>query len=271
MSLRLLAQGVYAWLDPAPGPGHPNAGVVLDADGATVIDTLTVPSQYEPFAAAVDELGFPVRRVVLTGDHISFVGGTSRFKMAAVFGSAATSAHLDQSPKPAVYRSLFPELAGEFDDELTTRPVSHVVDDASQLTPAITAVPIAGQAATNLVALVAESDVLFAGALCSFGVTPLAFDGDPVRWADALDDLASLATTIVPGHGPVGGEAELRDQQAYLRAVVAADGEAGAIGPGPWDGWPGRSWDPVNVERAAMLAAGDHSVPPSMLRAAGLE
>jgi len=268
--LSALARGVYAWIDPDPGRGHPNAGAVIDADGVTVIDTLCVPSQFVPFGEAVDGLGFPVRRIALTGDHIEFVGGTARFSMAAIYGSPATSAHLDQPPNPAVYRRLFPDLAQEFDDELRTRRVSHVVTEAAQLTPAIYALPVTGQAPTNLVLLVPDADVLFAGALCSFGVTPLAFDGDPAVWADTLEDLATVAGTIVPGHGPVGAVEQVRELQGYLRACVAADGDATALVPGPWDRWSGRQLDVVNVERAAMLARGDHDVPPSMLRLAGL-
>ncbi len=268
--LHALAQGVFAWLQTPSGPGVANAGVVLDADGATVIDTLTVPSQYEPFGDAVDALGFPVRRIVLTGDHIEFVGGTARFKMAAVFGSVSASAHLDQPPNPAVYRSLFPDLAVEFDDDMRTRPVTHIVADATQLTAAAFAIPIDGQSAMNLAVLVPESDVLFAGALCSFGVTPLAFDGDLAAWIESLESLADLATTIVPGHGPVGGADDVRLQQGYLGACIDAAGDPARIPPGPWDDWPGREWDVVNVERAAMLARGDATIPPSMLRAAGL-
>ncbi len=268
--LEPLAQGVYAWVQPDPGWGRPNAGVVIDVDGITVVDTLCAPSQFEPFGEAVDALGFPVRRIALTGDHIEYVGGTRRFAMAAVMGSPATSAHLDQPPNPAVYRRLFPDLAGEFDDEMVTRPVSHVVDEPAQLTPAIFGVPVAGQSATNLVLLVPEADVLFAGAMATFGVTPLAFDGDPAGWADALDELADVAGTIVPGHGLIGGRPQVEDLQGYLRACVDADGDPGGLAPGPWDRWPGREWDGVNVERAAMLARGDHGVPPSMLRAAGL-
>ena len=98
-------------------------------------------------------------------------------------------------------------FAEEFDDlaEIGTRPVSHVVDDAAQLTPRIELLPASGHTAGDVMALVADCDVLFAGDLCFFGVTPLAFQGDPATWADVLDAVADLADVIVPGHGPVGG------------------------------------------------------------------
>ncbi|MCU1452549.1 MAG: Zn-dependent hydrolase, glyoxylase, partial [Acidimicrobiales bacterium] len=243
--LTVLAQGVFAWLQETPRLGVPNAGVVLDVDGATVIDTLAVASQYEPFGDAVDALGFRVRRIVLTGDHLDFVGGTVRFPMAAVYGSPSASAHLDQPADPAILRALHPDLAAEIDDELRTRSVTHVVAEATDLTPATVVVPLDGQSALNLAVLVPEADVLFGGALCCFGVTPLAFDGDPAAWAESLDALAPLATTIVPGHGRIGGEAELRDQQAYLRACADAAGDPQRIPAGPWDQWPGRAWDAV--------------------------
>ena len=118
--------------------------------------------------------------------------------------------------------------------------------------------------------LVEDCDVLFAGDLCFFGVTPLAFQGDPATWADVLDAVADLAETIVPGHGPVGGEAEVRDLQAYLRHCVAAEGDEHAIPPGPWDRWLERDRDAINVQRAAMLANGDDGMPPAMLKAIGL-
>ncbi|CAN5787095.1 hypothetical protein BH24ACT3_BH24ACT3_12010 [soil metagenome] len=268
--LEPLAQGVYAGIQAQPGLGRANAGVIVDHDGITVVDTLMVPSQSGPFAAAVGALGHRVRRIVLTASQIEFVGGTLSFPMAAVYGTPETSALLDQPSRPDVYRRLAPACAEEFDDEMVTRPVTHIVAEAAELTPAAALVPLGGQSAENLVVLLPESDIAFGGALCSFGVTPLAFAGDPLVWAETLDAVAELAGTIVPGHGPVGGQAEVREQQAYLRACVAAGGDPSGIPPGPWDAWPGREWDPVNVERAAMLARGDASIPPSMLRAVGL-
>jgi glyoxylase-like metal-dependent hydrolase (beta-lactamase superfamily II) len=266
-----LLPGVYAWLGEPAGFGRPNAVAVVDDDGITVVDTLLAPSQYEPFAAALDDLGLPVRRAVLTSSHLEFSGGTARFRLAAVYGTRQASAHLDQAPDPAVYRRLYPDVAGEFEDEMATRPVSHVVDAAVQLTPSLAAYPTGGQVEENLVVLVPDQSLLLAGAMCSFGVTPLCFQGDPAAWAAALDGLAGWAPIVVPGHGPIGGEEEIRTQAEYLRACAAAGGDPARIPAGPWDDWTDRDNDLVNVERAALLAADDDRIPPSFLRRAGVE
>ena len=270
MSLVPLDTGIYAWLADDPGDGRPNAGLVVDADAATAIDTLCVPSQSQAFVAAVEELGLRVRRTVLTASTIEFVGGTALFTMSGMYGRRQTSLHLDQPPTPEIYRRLLPAVADEFDDELTTRPISHIVQEQVQLTPAVSLHPCSGAQEENLVAVVEAAGLCFAGAMASFGVTPRCYQGDPARWADELDRILDLAPVIVPGHGPIGGEEEVRDLQRYLRACVAADGDPRAIPPGPWDRWRQREHDEVNVERAAMLARGDTSIPPSMLRAAGL-
>ena len=270
MSLVPLDTGVHAWLADDPGDGRPNAGLVVDEDAATAIDTLCVPSQSLAFVAAIEALGLRVRRTVLTGSTIEFVGGTTYFTMSGMYGRQQTSVHLDQPPTPEIYRNLLPAVAAEFDDELVTRPVSHVVQTPVQLTPAITLHPMTGAQDENLVAVVAGSGIGFAGAMACFGITPRCYQGDPATWADELDRLVELAPVIVPGHGPIGGEEEIRDLQAYLRACVAAEGEADAIPAGPWDAWRHREHDVVNVERADMLRRGDPSIPPSMLRQAGL-
>jgi hypothetical protein len=270
----LLAPGIYAELADAPGHGRTNAGVVVDADGVTVIDTLLAPSQWGPFHAAVEALGQPIRRVVITSSNIEFCGGTGAFRLAAVYGRPQASAHLDQSGDPEVFRRLHPEFASEIgdvggDDELVTRPVSHVVDAAVQLTPALAAVPLDGQQAENLVVVAAGAGITFAGAMASFGVVPNASGGDPARWADQLDVLLELAPIVVPGIGPIGGEEEVRDLQAYLRAVVAAAGDVTRLGGGPWSTWPGAEWHAANVERAALLAEGRDEPPPSLLARLG--
>ncbi len=267
-SLTALAPGVYAWLEEPHAIGRPNAGVIVDEDGATVVDTLMVPSQSARLAAAVSELGRQVPRVVLTSGHIEFAGGTSQFRLAAVYGSALTSGQLDQPPNIEAYQAFMPEFAEEFEG-LETRPVSHIIDGPVMLTPAIEVIPAQGHTPGNLMVRVPAAGVLFAGGMCSFGVTPLAFQGDPAAWAEALIAVPDLAETIVPGHGPVDGRARVQELRAYLLACVAAKGDPSAIPAGPWDGWADRELDVINVERAHLLSQGEDRIPTSMLRAIG--
>jgi cyclase len=266
--LEALADGVWAWLQPGGETGVSNAGVVADDDGLTVIDTLMVRSQWEPFAAAVADLDAPVKRVVLTHAHVDHVGGTTAFRNAAVYASPVTSELLDHAMPIDAYKAFMPAFEDEFDDlaDVGTRPVSHLVEDAAQLTPRTEVLPAGGHTPGDVMVLVADADLLFAGDLCFFGVTPLAFQGDPAQWATVLDAVAELATIIVPGHGPVGGDEEVRELQAYLRHCVA-----GSVPPGPWDTWLDRDVrDAVNIERAALLRDGRDELPPSMATAIGL-
>jgi len=266
-----LAPGTHAWLQEPDGHDCANAGVIVDEDGITVVDTLMVPSQVEPLERALERFAVPVKRVVYTSSHIEYVGGSPAFWMAARYGRSQTSALLDQRANIDVLQRLHPAHAGELAllEERPTRPVSHTVDVSAYLTTSHLVVPTQGQMLENLVVLVPGAEVLFGGAMCTFGVTPNAFDGDPAAWADALGELMDLAPIIVPGIGPVGGAEELLALQAYLYACVDAADDGGAIPAGPWDEWTGRHFDAVNIERAALVAAGDLSVPPSMMRLIG--
>ena len=268
LTLHEIADRVWVWLQPGGESGVSNAGVVGDEDGLTVIDTLMVRSQWAPFAAAVKDLGETVKRVVLTHAHIDHVGGTTAFRNAMILGSPMTSDLLDQAMSVDAYKAFMPTFTEGFDElaVLGTRPVSHIVDEAAQLTERIELLPARGHTDGDVMVLVEDADVLFAGDLCFFGVTPLAFQGDPAAWAAVLDVVGELADTIVPGHGPIGGAPDVMALRDYLAACVA-----GTIPPGPWDGWLERAErDPINIEKAAMLRAGDDGMPPSMLRALGL-
>lgn len=269
--LEPLSPGVFVWRD-TDGRGRPgpNAGVVVEDDGITLIDTVASPSAARALNEALKGFRVPVRRVVYTSSHVDAVGGSSVFWMAARYGRPQTSALLDQPVPLDAYRRLVPAYADEFDEEFRTRPVSHTIASAAWLTQKVCVVPATGPQAENLVVLVPSAGVLFAGALAVFATTPNAYDGNPEAWADTLGELSEQAPVVVPGVGPVGDAGSLLVLQAYLYAVADAEGDPRRIPDGPWDDWPDRDLDEVNVERAARLAAGDPGVPVAMLRRLGL-
>lgn len=262
-TLETLAPGVLAFVSLDVAPSHTNIGVVVAADGMTIIDAGLVP---EHAASLVDSLGqispAPIRRLVLTGSHIDLVGGSVSFPLAAVYGSAQTSDHLDQPINAPVCRALYP--AYDFDD-VVTRPVTHTVNEPAHLCPASIVVPSGGPQFENLVVQVPAANVVFAGALLTNGVVPLGFEADFPAWADSLATIMGYGEVFVPSHGPIGNGTNVEIMAAYVQACIDAKGSLGLLVDGPWMAWKAAERHLVNVQRAAMLAAGDASPPPSML------
>jgi len=109
--------------------------------------------------------------------------------------------------------------------------------------------------------LLPEERLLFAGDVAFHYVTPLAFEGHIGRWLEVCDRVDGLdVETIVPGHGPVGGKADLREMRGYLhyirqqaRAVFDAGRSekeaAAAIDLGDYASWAEPERLPLNVGR----------------------
>jgi len=262
----------YAWLHDEHRPGATNSGVIVDDDGITVVDAQLTPAQGAALFAAVDALGPPIRRLALTSSHMPFVGGSSAFVLPAVFATAQVSAHMDQEPNVEGCASMYPADSAEIHalPDHPCRRVTHTVAEAAWLTPSVVAAPLSGELSENLIVQVPAAQVVFAGALCSFGVTPMAGLGDPAAWADSLDTLLGWGEIFVPGHGPIGGKEEVVAQQAYLRACVDAQGDVASLGDGPWREWSGQEYHAINVERAALAAQDSDAPPPTLLRLLGL-
>jgi cyclase len=269
-----LSRGVFAFVDPAGRFGYSNVGLVIDADGLTIVDTTATPERGERVRTQIVELtaqlDIPIKRVVLTSSRIPFSGGGNAFWAAGFYGSEQTSDQLDAPPNPQAFRRLLPDFALAYPDDFTTRPITHTVSEGAWLSAAAFAQPLPGESPANLVVRVEGAGVVFAGALASFGSTPLAYEADLVAWIESLDLVRSLGSTVIPGHGPPGGAADVADLVDYLTACVEADGDAGRIPAGPWDRWTDRRFDAVNVERAAMLRRGIDEIPQAMFALLGL-
>jgi cyclase len=269
-----LGQGVFALVDPANRFGYSNVGLVIDNDGLTIIDTTATPDRGESAKQEIiqltAQLELPIKRVVLTSSRIPFSGGGNAFWAAAFYGTETTSDQLDAPPNPPAFRRLLPDFALAYPDDFTTRPVTHTVTEPAWLSAAAMAVPLQGESLANLVLRVEGAGVVFAGALACFGVTPLAYDANPAAWIESLEAIRALEPTIIPGHGPPGGAADVADLIGYLTACIEADGDPARLASGPWDGWSDRRFDAVNVERAASMARGIDEIPQSMFALLGL-
>lgn len=268
-----LGQGVYAFTHPDPRFGNSNVGLVIDEDGLTLIDTTATPAQAEVTAHAIDrlagQLGLPIKRVVITSSRVAFTGGSGIFWSAAFYGTEVTSTQLDAPANPPAFRSLLPHLASAYPDDFATRPVTHTVTERAQLSGAVVLDPLTGESAGNLVAFVESANVVFAGAFASFGVTPLGHDAYPTEWIAGLRGMAAAGVTVVPGHGPVGGSADVDDLIGYLEACRSTPTDQ-PLPNGPWDRWTDRRFDPVNIDRMRLLAQGRDEPPASMFALLGL-
>ncbi|MEZ5245060.1 MAG: MBL fold metallo-hydrolase [Acidimicrobiales bacterium] len=268
MELIEIADRILVAQRAATGFGSANSAAIVEDDGITVVDACTVPAHAREFADALATLGIPIRHLVYTSPHVDHVGGSSAYPLAAVYGTPETSALLDQPPNVESYCHLAPDLSADFAG-LTTRPVTHTVREAAWISTRVVVAPTRGQTGENLVVQVPDANVVIAGAMATFGVIPPCWAGDPSEWAEQLDVVLGWGAVIVPGHGGVGGEREVRALQSYLREV-ARTGEGGAMPDGEWTNWSNQRFHPANLERAAMLAAGDPGPPPTILRLMGI-
>ncbi|MEM7095643.1 MAG: hypothetical protein AAF567_21765 [Actinomycetota bacterium] len=264
---------VYAFLHDELRPGASNSGIVVDDDGLTIIDAQLTPRLGAELAQLAESMERPIRRLAVTSSHMPFVGGSSAFVLPAVYGTGQVSAHLDQPANMATCYALYPDDAAELSpiEETGCRRVTHTVREGAWLSARVVAAPLSGELDENLIVQVPDAQVVFGGAMCSFGVVPMAGLGNPLAWADALDTLLQWGEIFVPGHGPIGGREEVESLQAYLRACHAAAGDPGALADGPWKEWPGQQYHRVNIDRAAALAGGDPTPQPSMIALLGLD
>jgi cyclase len=104
--------------------------------------------------------------------------------------------------------------------------------------------------------------ILFMGDIAFFGVTPLNGSGFIEDWIKVCDrTLADESVeTIVPGHGPVGGKAQLQEMRGYLEllwregrrkfdAGISAGRAAAEIDLGPYATWTDADRVATNMAR----------------------
>src|SRR5690606_38121538 len=62
-----------------------------------------------------------------------------------------------------------------------------------------------------------DEGILFGGDVVFFYSSPMCGGGNFHHWMEVADEIARMdVETIVPGHGPIGGKAELAEMREYM-------------------------------------------------------
>lgn len=267
--------GIFAYIQLDGSWFLNNAGCVVGANSATVVDTTGTEARGRAFHAAVRSVTpNPVNALINTHSHGDHTNGNFMFSPGtAIIGHERCRREIIAAGHAA--HALFPMI--DFGDCPVTPPtvtfedkLSVFVDDLRvelmYVAPAHTT--------SDIVAWIPERKLLFTGDIIFNRGTPFAIGGSIAGWLEALDRIEALgAERIVPGHGEVCGPEVIGEVRAYLQwlSKEAERGFEAGIPPlelaGQLDLGPFASWhDPErlvpNIHRAYSELRGERRGNP---------
>ena len=212
----------YAFLDQ-------QIGLVLGDGAALVVDTRSSPRHARDLRADIKRITpFPITTVVSTHWHWDHVFGNHEFRPATIWGHERCRATMlaDGEAERAWVIDEMPEIADDV-RAMDIDPPNAVFEDAVSITVGGRRVDLRylgrGHTDADIVALVPDSGVLFAGDLLENDAVPWFGDGFPMDWPGTVERLLELVRgSVVPGHGSIGDRSFVERQLAEFRAVAEA-------------------------------------------------
>jgi glyoxylase-like metal-dependent hydrolase (beta-lactamase superfamily II) len=212
--------------------------VVLGDDACLVIDTRSTPRQAEEVRAHLRELTpLPVALVVNTHGHYDHAFGNHVFRPAPIVGHEGCVRFLEQTGEAqrTAFAAEVPDLAAEV-GEVVIDPPDRTFTDHGRADVSGRRVELRylgrGHTDHDIVVLVPDAEVVFAGDLLENGATPYFGDGFPMDWPATAARLVELIGdgVVAPGHGDVADRRFAEEQLALFRAIatLAAEVHAGA-------------------------------------------
>ncbi|HEX6828008.1 MAG TPA: quinoprotein relay system zinc metallohydrolase 1 [Burkholderiales bacterium] len=217
----------------ANGGNIVNTGFIVTSAGVVVIDTGPSRRYGEQMRAAIARVTpLPVVKVFNTHPHPDHFLGNQVYQDVGVAALAATAGDI-ASAGNALAGNMY-RMTGDWMKGTEPVPPGQVVTAGEVQVGDHTLVllSLAGHTGGDLALFDRETGVLFAGDLVFFDRAATTPHADIALWLESLDTLERLPfRTLVPGHGPVVGDArairQTRDYLAWLRGALRAAAEQG--------------------------------------------
>jgi glyoxylase-like metal-dependent hydrolase (beta-lactamase superfamily II) len=210
-----------------------NVGLVLGDGAALIVDTRSSHVQGAEILRNVHEVT-PIRPTVVVNTHCHFdhCYGNAVMLPCEIWGHEACALELRANGE-ARRREMLATLPAQMAREVETVeivPPDHEVRDHRTIRVGGRAVELRhvgrGHTDGDLLVLVADAHVVFAGDLVEEGAPPSFGDSYPLDWPATAGHLAALASgPVVPGHGKVVDRSYVERQAGEL-ATIAAEARA---------------------------------------------
>ena len=213
-------------------------GVVGGEAGLVVIDTRAHHRAADELRDDLRQLPGAVTAVVNTHGHWDHAFGNARFTTVPIWGHVRCADFIAATGETARAKLIdwFPNEAADFRDVVLTPP-TELFDDAATLDLGDRPIDLRflgrGHTDNDIVVVVPDASVLFAGDLLENAPAPAFGDSFPMSWPQTgLALLGLVDGTVVPGHGDPFDRSFAERQVAELAALaeLAREAASGAIG-----------------------------------------
>jgi len=213
-------------------------GAIGGDAGVAVIDTRATHRLADELRDDLRQLPGDLVAVVNTHGHWDHAFGNARFTPLSIWAHVRCAAFMAETGELARAKLIaaYPDEADDFREVVLTPPTDSFAESASiDLGGRQLDLRYLGRGHTDndIVAIVSDASVLFAGDLLENAPAPAFGDSFPISWpVTGLALLAMVDGTVVPGHGdPFDCDfAERQIGELGLLAELAREAASGAIG-----------------------------------------
>ena len=202
-----------------------NVGLVVGGESVLVIDTRASSRQGADLQSAIALVTRLPQVVVNTHHHFDHSFGNGAFAHSEIWGHPQCVARMleEAETSKVALAAVMPEVAAEYTETRITVPNRTIRERAAVDLGGRTVELVhlgLGHTDNDVVAVVADASVVFAGDLVEEGAPPSFEDSYPMQWPGTLAGLLARADgAVVPGHGAVVDRAFVAGQMAELKAL----------------------------------------------------